>query len=116
LNSLTLSRIIVRPVSIAPDVVRIEFVIEIDAQDVVRDARIECHRSCRIRCRRRDSRYRSQIEVEVLDFGGPFADEATFDAATERPARVGIVAADDRDDRIAVGVKAEDRAGGLAVR
>ncbi|HEY4780275.1 MAG TPA: hypothetical protein VIH54_00560, partial [Chthoniobacterales bacterium] len=34
--------------------------------------------------------------VEVFDFGGPIADQMAFHAAPDRPAGLGVVAADDR--------------------
>ena len=96
---------------IDPYVGCIEFVVGADAQDVVGDAGIEGHRGRRIQCRRWDGRDCSQIEVEVFDLGGPIAGQPAFDAAADRPARLGVVAADDRVDGITGAVKAEDRAG-----
>src|SRR5262249_17008643 len=66
----------------------------------------------RVRCRRRDGRDGSQIEIEILDLGGPIAGQTTLEAAAGGPARLGVVAADDGVDRVAVAVEAEDRAGG----
>src|SRR5215831_4110366 len=97
---------------IGPYVSRIEFIVDADAQDFVGDAGIEGHRGRRIQCWRRDDRDRSQIEVEVFDFGGPIAGQTAFDAAADRQARLGVVAADDGDDRVAGAVKPQDRAGG----
>jgi hypothetical protein len=59
--------------SVRPEFVRIELVVDADAQEVVGDAGVECRRGCRERCRRWDGPDRSQIEVEVLDLGGPIA-------------------------------------------
>src|SRR5262249_24685178 len=97
---------------IGPYVGRIEFVVDAGTQDVLGDVGIEGDRGRRTRRRRWDGRDRSQIEVEVLDLGGPIAGQTAFDSAADRPARLGVVAADDRIDRIAVAVEPEDRAGG----
>src|SRR5262245_578230 len=94
------------------DFVCIEFVVDAGSHDVVGDAGIEGQRSRRVRCWRWDGRNRSQIEIEVLDLGGPIADQTTFEAAADGPARLGVVAADDCVDRVAVAVEPEDRAGG----
>src|SRR5258708_4406440 len=96
---------------IDPEFVWIEFVVDADAQEIVGDAGIEAHCGRRTQRRRWDGRDRSQIEVEVLDLGGPIAGHATFDAAAGRPAPLCVVAADDGVDRGAIAVEPQDRAG-----
>src|SRR5262245_16284393 len=75
---------------IDPYVVRIEFVVDADAQEIVGDAGIEGDRGRRTRRWRWNGRGRSQIEVEVLDLGGPIAGHAAFDAAAGRPVKARI--------------------------
>src|SRR5262249_46243421 len=71
------------------NVVRIELVVDADAQDVVGDAGIEGDCGRRTQRRRGNDRDRSQIEVEVFDLGGPIAGQTAFDAAADRQARLG---------------------------
>src|SRR6516165_2014715 len=81
---------------IGPYAGRIEFVVDADAQEIVGDPGIEGHRGRRPRRWRWNGRDHPQIEVEVLDLGGPIAGQTAFDAAADRPAPFRVVAADDR--------------------
>ena len=53
-----------------------------------------------------------EIEVQIFELGGPIAGEAALDAAADGPARLGVVAADDGVDGIAVAVETEHGTGG----
>src|SRR5262249_56498801 len=53
-----------------------------------------------------------ESHVQVLDLGGPIADETGLHAAASRPSQPGAVNADTGIDEIARGIEPIDRAGG----
>jgi hypothetical protein len=78
---------------VGPDFIRIEFVIDAHAHDVVRDAGIEVDsKRCRISWQARGGRNLTEVQVKVFDLAGPIAAQANLGAAAERPAGLCCVA------------------------
>src|SRR5262249_16357377 len=74
---------------VGPDLVGIEFIIDAQTDDMVRDVGIEvdCKR-CRICWQPRGCQKRTEVQVKVFDLAGPIASQANLRAGTERPARL----------------------------